>query len=32
VRAAEPADVEGPEVHAGIAIEDPIGHRFARAA
>src|SRR6185437_3502733 len=32
VRGAEPAHVEGPEVHAGIAVEDPIGHRFAGAA
>src|SRR5262245_35522306 len=32
VRAAEPTHVEGPEVHARIAVEDPIGHRFAGAA
>ena len=32
VRGAEPAHVEGPEVHAWIAVEDPIGHRFAGAA
>src|SRR4030095_5210564 len=32
VRAAEPAHVEGPKVHAGIAVEDPIRHRFAGAA
>src|SRR5262245_65273930 len=32
VRAAEPAHVEGPEVHAGIAVEYPSGHRVAGAA
>jgi hypothetical protein len=32
VRAAEPAHVEGPKVHAGIAVEDPIRHRFAGSA
>src|SRR4029450_724424 len=32
VRPAGPAPGEGPEAHAGIAVEDPIGHRFAGAA
>jgi hypothetical protein len=32
VRAAEAAYVEGPQIHAGIAVEDPIRHRFAGAA
>ncbi len=32
MRATEPAHVEGPQVHAGIAVEDPIRHRLARAA
>src|SRR5262245_29681368 len=32
VRAAEPAHVEGPKVHAGIAVEDPIRHCFAGPA
>ncbi len=32
VRPAKAANVEGPQIHARIAVDNPIGHGFARAS